>query len=174
MTGSHLKQPPRPNPNVNERPLMSFSGRPTPLIDQPITNDGFWPDLDVAEFQKSYRLPAEYLVELLVDGIGLAMGEVNADLARRKGLWQAAGINNVARADPMILPERAFMVVSYKRAVYCRAKAYLLGQFATFIRRESAENLAKEAPSTRESLLSFSQQAVRLIQGRGRITAQLT
>lgn len=66
------------------------------------------------------------------------------------------------------------MVVSYKRAVYCRAKAYLLGQFATFIRRESAENLAKEAPSTRESLLSFSQQAVRLIQGRGRITAQLT
>lgn len=152
---------------------MSFSGRPTTLIDQPIANDGFWPDLDVAEFQKGYRLPAEYLLELLMDGIALAMGEVNTDLARRKASWQAVGITNVEAADPMILPERAFMAASYKRAVYCRAKAYLLSQFATFIRRESAENLAKEAPQTHEQFLSFSQQAVRLIQGRSRITAEL-
>ncbi|MEW5713902.1 head completion/stabilization protein [Pseudomonas sp. SB113] len=152
---------------------MSFSGRPTTLIAQPITNDGFWPDLDVAEFQRGYRLPAEYLVELLVDGIALAIGEVNHDLARRKAQWQAAGITNVLKADPMILPERTFMAASYKRAVYCRAKAYLLSQFATFIRRESAENLAKEAPETAERFLSFSQQAVRLIQGRSRVTAEL-
>lgn len=152
---------------------MSFSGRPTTLIDQPIANDGFWPDLDVAEFQKGYRLPAEYLLELLVDGIALAMGEVNVDLARRKAAWQAVGITNVETADPMILPERAFMAASYKRAVYCRAKAFLLSQFATFIRRDSAENLAKEAPETSDKFLSFSQQAVRLIQGRSRITAEL-
>lgn len=152
---------------------MSFSGRPTTLIDQPIVNDGFWPDLDVAEFQRGYRLPAEYLVELLVDGISLAMGEVNVDLARRKAEWQAVGIDNVAKADPMILPERAFMALSYKRAVYCRAKAYLLGQFATVNRRDSAQNQAKEAPETREAFLAFSQQAVRLIQGRSRATAEL-
>ena len=152
---------------------MSFSGRPTTLIAQPIANDGFWPDLDVAEFQRGYRLPAEYLVELLVDGIALAMGEVNHDLARRKAQWQAVGITHVASADPMVLPERAFMAASYKRAVYCRAKAYLLSQFATFIRRESAENLAKEAPETAERFLAFSQQGVRLIQGRSRVTAEL-
>ena len=152
---------------------MSFSGRPTTLIAQPITNDGFWPDLDVAEFQRGYRLPAEYLVELLVDDIALAMGEVNHDLARRKAQWQKNGIQHVASADPMILPERTFMAASYKRAVYCRAKAYLLSQFASFIRRESAENLAKEAPETEERFLAFSQQAVRLIQGRSRVTAEL-
>lgn len=55
---------------------MSFGGKPTTLIDQPIINDGFWPDLDVAELQRGYRLPAEYLLEFLADGIGLAMGEV--------------------------------------------------------------------------------------------------
>lgn len=151
---------------------MSFSGRPTTLIAQPIVNDGFWPDLDVAEFQRGYRLPAEYLVDLLVDGIALAMGEVNHDLARRKAQWQAVGIKQVVTADPMILPERTFMAASYKRAVYCRAKAYLLSQFATFIRREAAENLAKEGPETTERFLSFSQQAVRLIQGRSRVTAE--
>lgn len=152
---------------------MSFSGRPTTLIAEPIANDGFWPDLDVAEFQRGYRLPAEYLVELLVDGIALAMGEVNRDLAKRKAQWQNVGIAHVASADPMILPERTFMAASYKRAVYCRAKAYLLSQFATLIRRESAENLAKEAPETAERFLAFSQGAVRLIQGRSRVTAGL-
>jgi hypothetical protein len=152
---------------------MSFSGKPTTLVEQAITNDGFWPDLGVSEFQKGYRLPAEYLVDLLADGITNAMGEVNRDLAKRKAAWQAAGITNVEAADPLVLQERAFYVATYKRAVYCRAKAYLLKQFATVTRRESAANMAKEAPETHEAFLAFSQQAVRLIQGRGRITAVL-
>lgn len=152
---------------------MSFSGKPTTLVEQAITNDGFWSDLGVSEFQKGYRLPAEYLVDLLADGITNAMGEVNRDLAKRKAAWQAAGITNVETADPQVLQERAFYVATYKRAVYCRAKAYLLQQFATVNRRESAANMAKEAPETHEAFLAFSQQAVRLIQGRGRITAVL-
>ena len=152
---------------------MSFSGKPTTLVDQAIENDGFWPDLSVAEFQKGYRLPAEYLSELLAEGIAFAMGEVNVDLAKRKADWQAAGVTSVESADPMVLPERTFHVATYKRAVYCRAKAYLLQQFATVNRRESAENIAKESPATEDQFLTFSQQAVRLLQGRGRITAVL-
>jgi hypothetical protein len=152
---------------------MSFSGKPTTLIAQPITNDGFWPDLDLAEFQRGYRLPAEFLFELLVDGITQAIGEVNMDLAKRKADWQAVGIHNVANADPMLLAERTFMAASYKRAVYCRAKAYLLAQFATVNRRDTAANWAKESPQTHDQFLCFSQQAVRLIQGRSRVTAEL-
>lgn len=152
---------------------MSFSGKPTTLVEQAIENDGFWPDLSVAEFQRGYRLPAEYLVELLADGIAFAMGEVNQDLAKRKAAWQAAGITSVESADPTVLQERTFHVATYKRAVYCRAKAYLLQQFATVNRRDTAENLAKEAPATEERFLAFSQQAVRLLQGRSRITAVL-
>lgn len=152
---------------------MSFSGRPTTFIEQAIENDGFWPDLSVAEFQKGYRLPAEYLGELLAEGIAFAMGEVNVDLVKRKVAWQAAGVTSVESADPTVLPERTFHAATYKRAVYCRAKAYLLQQFATVNRRESAENLAKEAPATEAQFLAFSQQAVRLLQGRGRITAVL-
>ena len=152
---------------------MSFSGKPTTLVDQAIENDGFWPDLSVAEFQKGYRLPAEDLSELLAEGIAFAMGEVNVDLAKRKADWKVAGVTSVESADPMVLPERTFHVATYKRAVYCRAKAYLLQQFATVNRRESAENIAKESPATEDQFLTFSQQAVRLLQGRGRITAVL-
>jgi hypothetical protein len=152
---------------------MSFSGKPTTFVDQTIENDGFWPDLSLVEFQKGYRLPAEYLVDMLAADLTTAMIEVNRDLAKRKLAWQAVGITTVESADPMVLPERTFHAATYKRAVYCRAKASLLTQFATVTRRESAENTGKEQPERGETFLEFSQQAVRSLQGRGRITAVL-
>jgi hypothetical protein len=152
---------------------MSFSGKPTTFVEQVIENDGFWPDLSVTEFQKGYRLPAEYLVDMLVTDLSTAMTEVNRDLARRKSQWQNVGVTTVESADTTVLPERTFHVATYKRAVYCRAKASLLTQFATVTRRESAENTAKELPERGETFLEFSQQAVRSLQGRGRITAAL-
>ncbi len=152
---------------------MSFSGKPTTLVELAIENDGFWPNLDVAEFQKGYRLPAEYLVELLTAELTTAMTEVNRDLAKLKARWQGLGVLSVESADTRVLPERTFQAATYKRAVYCRAKASLLPQFVTIVRRESAENLGKELPDRPETFLAFSQQAVRSLQGRGRITAAL-
>ncbi len=152
---------------------MSFSGKPTTFVEQAIENDGFWPNLSVSEFQKGYRLPAEYLLELLAAELTTAMHEVNLDLAKCKARWQGAGVSSVESADTTVLPERTFQVAQYKRAVYTRAKATLLTQFATVSRRESAENVGKELPERSETFLAFSQQAVRSLQGRGRITAKL-
>lgn len=152
---------------------MSFSGKPTTFVELQIENDGFWPNLSLSQFQKAYRLPGEYLVETLVDGLTTAMAEVNTDLAKCKAKWQDAGIDSVSTADSRLLPERTFKVATYHRAVYCRAKANLLTQFVTIIRRDSAENLGKELPDRPETFLAFSQQAVRSLQGRGRITAVL-
>ncbi|POP66636.1 head completion/stabilization protein [Pseudomonas syringae] len=152
---------------------MSFSGKPTTFVEQAIENDGFWPDLSVTEFQKGYRLPAEYLVDMLAADLNMAMVEVNTDLAKLKARWQGAGVSNVESADTTILPERTFQAATYKRAVYSRAKASLLTQFATVNRRESAENVGKELPERSETFLAFSQAAVRSLQGRGRITAAL-
>lgn len=152
---------------------MSFSGKPTTFVEQAIENDGFWPDLSVTEFQKGYRLPAEYLVEMLAADLNMAMVEVNTDLAKLKARWQGAGVSNVESADTTILPGRTFQAATYKRAVYSRAKASLLTQFATVNRRESAENVGKELPERSETFLAFSQAAVRSLQGRGRITAAL-
>ena len=160
-------------PALFERSAMSFSGKPTTLAEQQIDNDGFWPDLSVSEFQKGYRLPGEYLGEMLAADLKAAMVEVNNDLAKCKAKWQLTGVSCIESADPMVLLNPAFKAATYKRAVYCRAKASLLTQFATVVRRESAENLGKELPERSETFLAFSQQAVRLLQGRGRITAAL-
>lgn len=152
---------------------MSFSGKPTSFVEQTIENDGFWPNLSVSEFQKGYRLPAEFLGDLLTDALIIAMAEINNDLAKLQARWQAAGITSVEAADPRLLPNQALKARLYKRAVYCRAKASALQQFATVTRRESAENTGKEAPEREDTFLAFSQSAVRALQGRGRITAAL-
>ena len=155
---------------------MSFSGKPTAFVQLNIKNDAFWPDLSVSEFQKGYRMPAEYLVELLTDELTLAIVEVNADLARVKAGLQASGVLNIETAASASTAESwsyTHKVMLYKRAVYARAKASLLTQFATVNRRESAENVGKELPERSETFLAFSQAAVRSLQGRGRITAAL-
>jgi len=155
---------------------MSFSGKPTTFVEQTIGNDGFWPNLSLSEFQKEQRLPAEFLVELLVDALSIAMVEVNTDLARVKAKLQAAGLSSLEAAAGVTTPAEwgyAHKVMLYKRAVYCRAKGNSLPQFATVTRRDSAENTGKELPERAETFLAFSQQAVRSLQGRGRMTAAL-
>ncbi|SEH99677.1 head completion/stabilization protein [Pseudomonas asplenii] len=155
---------------------MSFSGRTSTVVDQTIENNGFWPDLSLAEYQKAYRLPGEYLGETLVTQLVIAMGEVNQDLARVESLLQAAGVSNLeAQANPgsVLGWGYANKLALYKRAVYCRAKAAALTDFATVTRREVAENTGKEAPERAETFLAYSQQAIRALQGRGRITVAL-
>lgn len=152
---------------------MSFSGKPATVVEQTIENNGFWPDLSLGEFQKAYRLPGEYLSEVLVTQLELAMAEVNQDLRKLANSWKSLGITEVATADPLLLEERAFKVKLYKRAVYCRAKATALTDYATVTRREVAENTGKEAPERADQYLAFSQQAIRALQGRSRITVSL-
>ena len=155
---------------------MSFSGKPTTFVEHIVENDGFWPNLSVVEFQKGYRLPAEYLGEMLAADLTMAMIEVNTDLAAVKAKLMAADVSNLEAAAGATTPAEwtyAHKAMLYKRAVYARAKASLLTQFATVTRRESAENTAKELPERSETFLAFSQEAVRLLQGRGRITAAL-
>lgn len=156
--------------------MSGFSGKPTTFVDQAIGNDGFWPTLDIAEFQKAYRLPGEYLVELLEAELTTAMIEVNLDLAKVQAVLQAAGVSNLEAVAGEATPAQwgyAYTVMLYKRAVYARAKATLLTQFATVSRRESAENTGKELPERSETFLAFSQAAVRALQGRGRISVAL-
>lgn len=152
---------------------MSISGNPSRFAELAIGNDGFWPDLSVADFQKAYRLPGEYLGEMLAADVRMAMGEVNDDLAECKDRCQAAGAATLADVPAKFLRKCTDPAATYARAVYCRAKASLLSQFATVTRRESAENTGKELPERAETFLAFSQQAVRSLQGRGRITAAL-
>ncbi len=96
--------------------------------------------------------------EMLFSGEAESIGGETGDFQAR----DVAGNTLMAEKSPL---------AGYSEAI--ARIASLLTQFATVTRRDSAENTGKDLPERSDTFLAFSQQAVRAIQGRGRITAKL-
>ena len=145
---------------------MSFSAVSTGLSTLAVAGDGWWPDLPVADFQQTYRLPQEYADELFQDHLELAALWAQRQLEGWRQQQEAEGCAALADA-----PRGALRL--YRRAVFCHAKALLLAQFATVERREAAKNDAKESPETYRQFYAWAQDAIADILGRTRADIEL-
>ena len=144
--------------------MTSFSGHTAEATTITVVNEPFWPDLSLAEFQSVYRLPSEYADELLINKLKLGMVWANKQLADWKKEQIAAGYSSLASVPEDIqgcaLGDETPAPMHYKRAVSNYAKAYLLQHFATINRREAAQNEAKESTETRDTLLTYAEDAI--------------
>ncbi len=136
-----------------------------------LKGDGWYPDLAVSEFLELYRLPAEYAEQLVADHLNLArlwvagqLGEwrTGQELVKGYACLEDIPVHGVGRGALSL----------YRRAVFCRAKALLLPQFATIERREAARNDAKEAPETAERFFAQAEDALAMLTGRTFITVE--
>lgn len=134
-------------------PSFSISGTPVKYQNDTITNGvAFWPDLNLAEFQKSRTLPADLPPEIAGVAVLAAIAEVNDTLSDVVTYWKGKG-NSMAKDVPGArLGDENQLTAQYKKAVYARAKADLLGEFATIGRRES--HPGQESTDTRANLLA--------------------
>ncbi len=153
--------------------MSGFSGHTNEDSTTTITNDGWWPDMSVSEFQESYRMPKEYAEKVMVDGLVLAMAWANKQLAA----WRAE-LAEFNYADLVAVPSSelgtdSLLVIYYRRAVFSHAKAYLLTQYPTINRRESANNEARESEETEKKFMEYAQQAIADFTGVGRVTVEL-
>lgn len=142
---------------------MSLTGKTALTTSAPVTNDGFWPDLQVADLLNKYRIPSEYVDGLIMQGLLLAVIRVNATLAPVKQAMIDLGHADLAAyttANSEQLGGKELLLTEYENAVFCRAKAGLLQQFKTINRREIAENEAKEAEETEQYWLNESQASI--------------
>jgi len=153
---------------------MSFSGKTNEESTATVSNDGWWPDFPVADFQKRYRMPAEYAEELLIDGLQIGIAWANKELKAWKALQTAEGYESL-KAVPCDdqLGDESMYLIHYRRAAYSHAKGYLLQHYPTVNRREAANNEAKESEDTESKFYEFAQQAVADIKGESRVTAVL-
>ncbi|WP_394166085.1 head completion/stabilization protein [Photobacterium piscicola] len=140
-------------------------------INDTVENDGFWPDLSIADFVKTCRIPPVYNAEQERNMLIMAMAGVNIELASFKE--RAIDNNAIHSSNIMMYGTESATTVQYKQAVYQRAKASLLVHFATLSRKDEAENLAKESTETNESLMALSQHAIRNILGIPMATVRL-
>ncbi|AVY99403.1 head completion protein [Lelliottia sp. WB101] len=136
-----------------------------------LTNDGFWPDLELEDFQRARSIPPDISHHTVSQAMLTAVGEINESLEAFAASKQRAGYQTAAAVPGPSMKGESVLLARYKKAVYARAKADLMGEFAAISRRE--ENTNQDAPQTKASLLAEAAVALRGIKGLGRVGVHL-
>lgn len=144
-----------------------FSGSPIDFQDIAVTNDGFWPDLNVKDFQDSRNIPADIAAGTVADALASAMAQVNASLNARQQDWMSQGIARAQDVKGPSYKQENYVVAQYRKAVFARAKADLMGEWTSVVRVKSDAQPA--AQETYEHLLTEANFALRSLKGLSRV-----
>ncbi len=142
----------------------------TQPVDVPVNAGDFYPDLSTGEFRDIYRIPADLPQNTVVDQLRLAVVRVVQALSSWQSIQEAA---TLAEVDQPEVDDIGHLVLLWKRAVYCEAKAEILRETSTVDRREAAENAAKSGEDTEDKYREFAQDAIRQIVGMERVTIEI-
>lgn len=157
-----------------------FDGKTISYQQNVIRNDGFWPDIDAGDFERSRTIPAVTSHDTVLNALMCAVTEINAELESRKEAYLQQGYQSVddipgcqvVTTDNDGQQKRlSHVTVLYTRAVYARAKADLVPEAAGVGRRDAQS--AQEAAETRRSLLTEAAMALRALTGRRRASVCL-
>ncbi|EBB3994497.1 head completion/stabilization protein [Salmonella enterica] len=143
-----------------------FNGKPIEYQDIVVTNDGFWPDLNVKDFQDNRSIPADIAAGTVADALVSAMAQINASLIARRDQWTSLGIVTASAVPGPSYEGESYVVAQYRKAVFARAKADLMGEWTSIVRvKADAQPSAEE---TREALLAEANFALRSLKGLSR------
>ncbi|EPB0664764.1 head completion/stabilization protein [Vibrio alginolyticus] len=131
---------------------MSFGGNVNSAVDITILGEG-WPDLSTAEFRSLRRVPHTFDN----DSLNYAVNIAALNIQERLESLIVDGEKPVLSAPKTML---------YKRAVYGRAHAELMKEFATQDRRKEGESVATDEPEQEARFLAQSNKDVRALLGR--------
>jgi hypothetical protein len=151
--------------------MAIFGGLPQDYSSIPITNDGWWPDTDVADFQCQRSIPASIKPETVTNALLTAIGEANAELASYKTDQEAKGYQSASHVPGPSAGNLNQLSAQYLKVIFARAKAELIGEI-TSAEREKA-NPGQQSEDTRERLLAEAAFAIRNILGYPRVTVDL-
>jgi len=123
-----------------------------------VQNDGYWPNVDIADFQRSRSIPAAISVDLVKDALLTAISEVNISLERFKTIHVGKNINE-------------YITALYKKAIYSRAKADLIGEFVAI--SNTKQQIDTNQNEMEKKLLAEGTRAIRTILGYRRSSVDL-
>ncbi|KNC95748.1 head completion/stabilization protein [Trabulsiella odontotermitis] len=148
-----------------------FSGLPQDYSSITVTNDGWWPDTDVADFQSQRSIPASIKTETVASALLMAIGEANAELAAYQSAQRAKGFSSAKDVTGPSAGGVNQLCAQYLKIIFARAKAELMGEI-TSAEREKA-NPGQQSEDTRDRLLAEASFAIRNIMGHPRVTVDL-
>jgi Phage head completion protein (GPL) len=155
---------------------MSFLGTPPSpaAADEPtLTNNGWFPDIDLADLRKTVRLDGTVTSERLRHAALDAMGSVNAELAGYQEAQQYAGHTSLASVPAAGLNGESVKLQCYRRAVYAGVQAALVEAYRDFDTTGAGDKAAEKLELRLDGLRRDVRWAISDLVGRRRTTVEL-
>lgn len=141
-----------------------------------IENDGWFPDIALAELRDAMRLDGTVTDARLVQAVVDAVLHVNRELAPWQALHVQAGITTLADVPATRINRESRLLAQYRRAVYSTAKADLIERYrdydstATSLADKKSMEWLDEAPGAQRR---NAQWAIADMVGRSHLTVEL-
>lgn len=140
-----------------------FSGQDFKQSDIYIKNDGFWPDLDLSDFMIERSMSPNINQQLIRDALVSAVVEINLTLEQYKKTHISNGVNTASKCGVVSVDDISSTVIIYKKAVFARAKADLVGEFVSIASRD--DKIGENQKEMKAALLAESTRELRKLLG---------
>ncbi|SOC56477.1 Phage head completion protein (GPL) [Chromohalobacter canadensis] len=155
--------------------MSSFvsTGTTSTTTAEPVTNNGFWPDIDPSEFRDTHRLDGT-ITAVRIEGVLLAaMATVNRTLRNWQAKQVEAGYATVDAVPVPIWQAPGVFDALYRRAVYSTAHASLVERYADYDTTNSGRDRSESLAEPAESYRRDAAWAISEIEGRPHSTVEL-
>lgn len=153
--------------------MSGFIAGSTPIQPFPITNDGFWPDIDGAVLRASIRLDGSITNARLEVATVNALIEINAELQALKALHSTDGHRTLAAVPAPQIQGESQWIWQYKRAVYCTVGAELAERYRSFDSTGEGHKKADELTPSVDEFRRDARFAIRNLLGTAHSTIEL-
>lgn len=160
-------------PKVNGYDSSKNAIKPNSTNNETISNNGFYPDIDLIEVRNAMRIDGTVTNERLKQATIEAMATVNVDLKAFRLNAQTAGKADLKACDDEQINGESVLVYKYKRAVFCLAVANLNERYRSFDSTKEGHKKSDELENTADDLKRDYHFAVRDILGENRIISEL-
>lgn len=143
---------------------------PTAADDTIVGNDGWYPDLVVADFKGETGQGDVFATQRITAAIRAAMIEVNSSIASWRAVQTADTLEDVPAPLYGGVSEK---VALYTTAVFARARSQLLRTTRDYDSTKDGHNRADDLGKTAEDHLQQSAEAVARLTGRPRMVVEL-
>lgn len=152
--------------------MTGFTGFADQIDDTTISAGSFFPAFNVGTFQKNYRLPASYPSSTIVEHVKLAIIWACSALAIYQQAQIANSIDKLSDVPALMIGDEHEKELLFVRAVSCHAKALLLANYQTMMRKSDAVNDAKEGEDTADVWQAYASKALASITGKTSIMVE--
>lgn len=109
--------------------IPSFIANSPTAPTEPILNNGFWPDLIVADFEKSHRIDDSFDAAKQRSRLEQAMRLTNAELHQQFCDWVRMGYTTLGEVPQEEHGDKKALVESYKTAVFAKSMELMSNRY---------------------------------------------